>query len=117
MFDAGVVTICGLKNTAAKGAMPKEELSAVAASMFEERAVGYGRYYAAQGVNERIDMVIRIWRCTECRIGMYAVLSQSENDGQYRIGNVQHLTDKQELKVTDLTLTRLEKNYDLAAEA
>ena len=32
---------------------------------------------------------------------------------QYRIDNVQHLLDEDGLKVTDLTLYRMEQNYDL----
>jgi hypothetical protein len=117
MFDAGTVTICTLRNTAAAGQMPKEQLQTVTAAYFGERTVGYNRYYAAAGVNEQIDLLIRIWRTNQVRIGMYAVLSMSENDGQYRITNVQQLLDDDGLKVTDLTLQRLERNYDVTAEA
>ena len=67
----------------------------------------------AQGVNERVDMLIRIWRTTEAHIGMYAVLSHSENDGQYRITNVQQMLDEDGLKVTDLTLQRMDDLYEI----
>lgn len=117
MRDAGLCTVCTLNNTAAAGMKPVEVLSPLFPAMYEDRAVGYGRYYAALGVNERVDLVIRIWRRTAVRVGMYAVLTMSENDGQYRITNVQHLLDDDGLKVTDLTLTRMEQNYDLATEA
>lgn len=44
---------------------------------------------------------------------MYAVLSQSENNGQYRITNVQQMLDEDELKVTDLTLQRMDELYEI----
>lgn len=113
MMDAGVLSVCSLTNTAQAGDMPKEELTAVATAYFEERTVGYNRYFTAIGVNERVDMMIRTWRMPEARAGMYAVLSSSENDGQYRIAQVQHLLDDDGLKVTDLSLTRLETFYEL----
>jgi len=116
MFDAGKVSICNLENKAAPGRMPVNTLVPVAVAYFGERTVGYNRYYAAQGVNQQIDLLIRVWRCNAVKIGMYAVLSMSENDGQYRITNVQHLLDDDGLKVTDLTLSRLEENYDVATE-
>ena len=116
MFDAGKVSICNLQNTVAPGRMPVQVLVPIAVAYFEERTVGYNRYYAAQGVNQDISMLIRIWRCSAAKIGMYAVLSMSENDGQYRISNVQHLLNDDGLKVTDLTLVRLEAFYDVATE-
>lgn len=112
MFDAGMVKICELVNTAAAGSMPKMALSPVASRYYEDRTVGYNRYYAAKGVNEEISLLIRVWRCREARVGMCAVLSSSENDGTYRITNVQNLTNGDGLKVTDLTLGKLEEKYD-----
>ena len=116
MKDAGVVTVCQLTNTAQAGEMPKEELTAVATAFFEERTVGYNRYFAARGANERVDLMIRVVRMPEARAGMYAVLSSSENDGQYRIAQVQNLLDDDGLKATDLSLTRLETFYELEEE-
>ena len=115
-MQAGKVTICDLVNTAAAGAMPVEKLSTVTAALFEERAVGYNRFYAAQGVNQQIDLLIRVWRMS-VQIGQYAVLEMSENNGQYRITNVQNLMNDDGLKVTDLTLSRLDSNYDVVEEA
>lgn len=114
MMDAGTVTLCELINTAEPGAMPVQVLSVVDAMYYEDRIVGYGRFYAAQGVNQRVDLVIRTWRWNAARIGLYAVLSDSANDGQYRVTNVQNLLDDDDLQVTDITLERLESNYDLA---
>jgi len=116
MMDAGTLKVCALTNTADNGAMPVEVLTPVASSYYEDRVVGYGRYFAARGVNEQVDLTVRSWRLPEARAGMYAVLSDGENDGQYRIIQVQHLLNDDGLKVTDLSLSRLEDNYELANE-
>ena len=119
MMDAGIVTICTLENVAEHGNMPKPKLVPLKMDeeeltwQFEERTVGMNRQYQAKGVSERVDMLIRIWRAP-VRIGMYAVLTDYEGqenpDGdQYRIDNVQQLIDDNGLKVTDLTLYRLEE--------
>lgn len=87
---------------------------------FENRVVGMTRQYQAKGVSERVDMLIRIWHAP-VRIGMYAVLTdyddQENPEGdQYRIDNVQQLTDDNGLKVTDLTLYRMDELYEVANE-
>lgn len=116
MFDAGLVSICTLTNTAAAGNMPAERLSILETMYFGELTVGMNRFYAAQGVNQQVDLMIRVWRCPCAQAGRYAVLEYSDYDGQYRIQQVQHRLDDDGLKVTDLTLTRLEANYDVAAQ-
>lgn len=126
MKDAGIVTLCRLTNTAATGDMPKDVLVPLKDEngepltwQFEERVIGYGRQYEAKGVMERVDMLIRIWRAP-ARIGMYAVLTEydgQENEAgdQYRIDNVQNLNDVNGLKVTDLTLYRMDELYEIDA--
>ena len=127
MMDDGIVTICNLVNTAADGDMPKDVLETAEdlagnelVYQFEERTVGYNRQYAAAGVGERVDMLIRVWR-SPARIGQYAVLTDYEGqenpDGdQYRITNVQQLKNDNGLKVTNLTLRRLDELYEVATE-
>lgn len=125
MKDAGIVTICKLTNTAASGLMPKEELipleyeGEVLTWRFEDRFIGYSRQYEAKGVGERIDKLIRIWNAPQVRIGYYAVLTdyegqENEDGDQYRIDNVQPQIDENGLKVTDITLYRLDELYDIA---
>lgn len=112
LFDDGSVKICKLENTAESGQMPKEKLLQVSEYLFGERTVGYGRQYAAKGVNQQVDMMIRIWQDRTIKIGMYAVIDEE----QYRIDNVQHLYDDDGLRVTDLTLQQLEDLYDVSGE-
>lgn len=113
LFDAGTVKICKLENKAESGQMPKETLVQVSEYLFGERTVGYGRQYAAKGVNEQVDMLIRIWQDRTIRIGMYALIDEE----QYRLDNVQHLLDDDGLRVTDLTLQRMEDLYDVSGES
>lgn len=113
MLDAGYVTICRLTNQSEPGDMPHERLLALAEQWYEERRIGYGRLYAAKGVNEQIDMLIRIWReDVRPAIGMYAVICED----QYMITAVNPTEDNDGLPVYELTLTRLDDNYDVERE-
>lgn len=112
--DDGTLRVCRLDNTAPAGAMPVMRLVPVARFWYGERTVGYGRIYAAAGVNEEIDMLVRVAYTRAARAGMYAVLGNGE---QYRITHVQQVTDDDGLRATDLTLARVEENYDVAGTA
>ena len=121
MKDSGTAIICSLINTAESGDMPAEKLIKENEHYFEERYIGFGRQYGAKGVNERVDMLIRIWRDPTARIGKYVILadyeSQDNPEGdQYRIDNVQHTVDDDGLKVTDLTLYRMDELYEVITD-
>lgn len=111
LFDSGVLAIYELKNTAEPGRKPVEKLVFKSQCFYGERTIGYGRQYAARGVNEQVDLLARTWEDRGIRIGMYAA---TEEGDQFRIDNVQHLTDDDGLKVTDLSMSRLDKLYDVA---
>lgn len=118
MMDAGIAHVCCLVDTADPGDSPKMKLEKASKHYFEERIVGFGRQYAAMGVNERVDMLVRVWRDASVRIGMYVLLEdyegqENEDGDQYRIDNVQHVLDDDGLKVTDLSLYRLDKRYEV----
>ena len=114
LLDAGTLTLCTLQNTAPAGAMPREQLVLGETCFYGERTVGYNQQYAAMGVNERIDMIARIWQNRAARAGMYALLDNGE---QYRINFAQQRQDDDGLRVTDLTLERLDKLYDVSEPA
>ena len=124
MMDDGILTLYTLGDTSESGQMPNEALIPVKDDDetlswgFKARTIGYNRQYIAQGVGARVDMLIRTWR-NPAKIGMYAILTdyedqENEEGDQYRIDNVQHLTDEDGLKVTDLTLYRLDQLYEIA---
>lgn len=110
IYDSGVLTVCALKNTAEAGEMPVEKLIPIKKFWYGERTVGFNRFYAAQGANQQIDLLVRIPSCRRIRAGMYAVLG---NGSQYRIDYIAQGGDEDELRWTDLTLSKLERNYDL----
>lgn len=115
LHDSGILTICGAKNKAANGDLCREKLKKLSRHYYGERTVGYGRQYAAKGVNEQVDLLAEIWEDRSIRIGMVAV---TDNDEQYRIDLVQHkLDDETGLRVTWLTLRRLEECHEFDSEA
>jgi len=111
MMDSGTCRIYTVTDAAENGEMPNPTLHEYGDYewAFEDRMISYSRQYAAMGVDQQIDRIIRIWR-TPVRIGDVVVI-ESE---QYRIDNVQPTLDDDSLQVVDLTLRRLEGNYDIA---
>lgn len=112
MLFEGRVKIYSLTNTSGQGLMPCEVLRQKSEAYYGERVVGFSRQYAAMGVDQRVDKLIRIWRDESVTIHDYAILDDDMAE-QYRIDNIQHLLDEDGLKVTDLTLYRMEQNYSL----
>lgn len=110
-MDSGTCRIYTVTDAAENGEMPNPTLHEYGDYewSFEDRMISYSRQYAAMGADQQIDRIIRIWR-TPVRIGDVVVI-ESE---QYRIDNVQPTLDDDSLQVVDLTLRRLEANYDIA---
>ena len=113
MMDSGTCRIYTVTDAAGNGEMPNPTLHEYGDYewAFEDRMISYSRQYAAMGVDQQIDRIIRIWR-TPVRIGDVVVIGTE----QYRIDNVQPTLDDDSLQVTDLTLRRLEANYDIAQQ-
>ena len=111
MMDSGTCRIYTVTDAAENGEMPNPTLHEYGDYewSFEDRMISYSRQYAAMGVDQQIDRIIRIWR-TPVRIGDVVVIEGE----QYRIDNVQPTLDDDSLQVVDLTLRRLEGNYDTA---
>lgn len=111
ILDHGTVEIFKIHESAAPGG----KLKKVIRPLFEpcwygELNVGYRRQYAAMGVSQQVDKLLRIWQERGITIGMVAVLDDCE---QYRIDNVQHLEDEEREPVTHLTLRRLDRFYEI----
>lgn len=111
MLFEGTLRLCALQNVADPGEMPTEKLVVVSHHYYGDRTIGYGRQYAAMGVQQQVDRLIRIWRDESVSVKQYALL---DDGNQYRVDMVQHLLDEDGLKVTDLTLFRLDENFDVA---
>ena len=125
MFDSGVLYICEKANIAENGDMPVETLLSRQKFWFDRRTIGINRSFLAKGVNERVDMVVRVRGIQEISVHDFCVLG---NGDQYRITLVSHGHEQQEftrmvnqkyyktarivgLDYTELTLMKLEKNY------
>lgn len=122
MQDSGKVMFCDIVDISAASYMPKEILVPVHTCLFENRIVGYNRRYAALGVNQEISALIRVWRPPlrndrrpTVEIGMIAVIEESEIDGQYRVDVIQPLRDFDYINISEITLSKLENYYDVAA--
>lgn len=101
--DDGILTIYQLTNTRTNGLMPSFTKTEVARHFFVYRTVGYGRYFRASGVNMQVDAVCRIWEDRSIRADMVVVIDKET----YRILQVQHLYDENNIRVTDLSLERV----------
>lgn len=110
-MDSGILFLCELNDIAEPGDMPKEGLTKIARHWYEERTIGMQRQYLAKGVNEQIDLLARIHFEPQAKIGLYAMLGNGE---QFRITNIANGKGVDGLRYTDLTLTRLEDNFDVA---
>lgn len=109
--DDGIVYLAELENVADPGNKPAYSLHKVSRQWYEDRAVGFRRQYAAKGVSEQVDMLIRVTHNTRARIGLYAILGNGE---QFRITNVTNGRDDETgLRYTELTLMRLDQNYEI----
>lgn len=122
LMDDGSVEFFDLTNVADPGAMPEEKLvSAGSAQGFSEVTFGVTRQYLAKGVDEQVDMVIQIWpEAVRPKIGQIAVLTdyeyqENEEGDQFRIDDARKMQED-ELDFFQLTLRRLESNYDLQRE-
>lgn len=127
MRDDGVLYICNLVNTAENGDMPKEVLQIVNKHWFENRTIGYGRFYSAQGVNQRVDRLVRVNLDNKIRIGQYAVLGNGEQFRIDMVSNGQEVFERTKMvdskyyrqpkiagnKYTEITLSRVENYYDV----
>lgn len=109
LFDSGIIKFYNLENIALNGEMPKQRLVFHKKAYYGERTIGFSRFYDAKGVNEQIDLLVRIWADRSIRIGMYAIA----NDVQYRISNIQQIVADDGLRVTDVTLERIDELYDV----
>jgi len=112
MFDSGLVTLCELTSTTTNGKMPVEALEETATVFYGERTVSYTRMYEARGADTQIDKVIRVPFDIDVVTNMYAVF---ENGEQFRIDAVSKVIVKVSDRAKELSLIRLEENYEISA--
>lgn len=107
MFNDGVVKIYRLENVAEEGNRPVEKLKLKETLRYKERTVGMGRYWTGFQNNVKIDRLLRVNKRNTVSTQDVAI----PNDGnQYIVKQVQYIED---LKVMDISLERIEQDYDL----
>lgn len=107
MKNAGVLSIYSLANVAEAGNMPTEKLVLITTAYYEERTIGVTRMYAAMGADQQIDMLVRCFNTPTLPTNAEYVIPE---DGlQYRVSFKQKI----DADTVDLTLVRLENNYDV----
>ena len=107
MRDEGKLKIYALKNTSAAGYMPKEQLVELAETYYAVKTIGFNRMYAAKSANYRLDKLVRAYMTALPEAARFVIL---EDGHQYRIGDINVIVEED---ACDLSLERLEKNYDV----
>ena len=113
MNPRNILNIYTLEDISEPGEMPVQKLKFLKQQYYEKRKVGVTRKYAARGADSRVDALVRIWEDPEIEEGYYVKLPDGK---QYRIDDIQDGDDEDNLPIFDLTLIRLENNYDVVDE-
>lgn len=115
MLDSGILTLYHAATTDAvrSGDRPEDGRAPYYTGWYGERTVGYGRFWAAQGVNTRVDRLVRVLRPAEAVDG--GDLARLEDGYIYRILQAQMIRDEDSGEdVCDLSLERLGERYGKA---
>lgn len=107
-YNDGVVRIYAVDDISEPGDIPKEGLKIKETLRYKRRTVGIQRYYTALQANAQIEQVLRCQLRENVSSQDVAVV----NGTQYRIEQVQYPED---LPVMDLSLSRMERDYDVAS--
>ncbi len=110
VLNDGLVAIYSVVNTAPKGAIPVEMLTATPKETlrYQQRTVGVKRHYEALQAKERVDLLIRVpFRPT---VSVLDVAIPTVDGYQYRITLIQPIAGSVPA-VMDLTLRRVEHEY------
>ena len=116
MDKEGLLYICEIQNVSAPGHMPTQQLVPVCEAYYKKRTVGYNRLYAALGANQSISMLVRCFntQVPDYSQELYVFFPNEADDNQFRVSNIQEIVEEDAL---DLTLSRLEENYDISIES
>lgn len=110
MFNDGILTVYRVENCAAPGGKPVERLVSRGVLRYQRRTVGIRRHYTALNAGARVDLLLRC----PCRpeVSTQDVAVPTLDGRQYRITLVQ-VPEGISPPVMDLTLERLERDYDM----
>lgn len=107
-FDDGVLTICQVTNRASPGMKPDPVLQEKERYYFTYETLGVQRYYTAMQAKQKIEAVVCVPDWGNIQTEDICIL---ESGVQYKIVMIQNTTDENNLRITRLSLERLEENY------
>lgn len=107
-FDDGVLTICQVTNRASPGMKPEPVLREKESYYFGYETLGVQRYYTAMQAKQRIEAVVCVPDWGDIQTEDICIM---ESGRQYKIAMSQPTTDIDNLRITRLSLERLEENY------
>lgn len=110
MFNDGILTIYRVKNSADSGKKPVENLTVRGVLRYQRRTIGVQRHYSALNAGAKVDFLLRVPYRPE--VSTQDVAVPVPDGRQYRITFVQ-IPEGIIPPVMDLTLERLERDYDL----
>lgn len=108
-LDAGILEIQRGANRAPPGEAPVLDFTPHWGGYYENRTIGVTRFFTARQQGDRPDLVVRTQRNYDISPGEdRVVLSPFDHrDGHfYKVLQVQHVTDENNLPMTDITLER-----------
>lgn len=112
-FNDGMIAVYAVENRAAPGEKPKDALFKRGTLRYQRRTVGIQRHYAAMNAGARVDLLLRVpYRRS---VSTQDVAVPTLDGKQYRITLIQVPEDVNP-PVMDLTLERLERDYDLSGQ-
>lgn len=112
-FDDGILKVCEVVNSAANGQKPKYTLSERARYYFSYDNLGINRYFTALNAKKQIEAVVNIPEWHEIDSRDVIVL---EDGRQFRLAMVQPQFDYDNLRITKLSLERINENYEFTAD-
>lgn len=112
-FDDGILKLYSIFNNAKNGDMPKETLRYRASYYFHYENIGITRYYTALSHSQLLDTVLSIYQ--DRSISSLDII-QLEDGILYKIDMIQHHEDEDGIKITTLSLERLNDEYKFEIE-
>lgn len=109
-FDDGIIGIYERINTAGKGELPKPALRLKSRHYFSYETLGYNRYYEAKKIQDEISDVIDIER--NRNISNQDIVVMEDDQSQYQISMVQHAFDDDGIKITRITLSHINEQFN-----
>lgn len=108
-YDDGILRICEQVKVSGNTVKPETRLRERTRHYFGYDVLGINRYYTALRANVKIDAVVNIpgWDVIDSRD--IVVL---EDGSQYRLALVQPQLDRDGLRMTKLSITRITESYD-----